>query len=321
MPTLRIKDGHAHRQTKVNELVTIHYRSCNMTSIQSLPTTKYVTLPNGVKLFYREAGSSDNPTFLLLHGFPSSSNQFRNLITALAPRYHILAPDLPGFGFTETPADYAHTFANLADTIDAFLQSQSIKKFAIYIFDYGAPTGLRLALKRPHDILAIVSQNGNAYEDGFGDFWSIVHPLWKGTPTQAVKDEVAGNLLTLGATKFQYETGTPNVEVIDPAAYTLDQALLDRPGQKDIQLGLFIDYQNNVKLYPEFQKWFKESNVPILAIWGKNDVIFIPPGAEAFKRDSKNAEVKFLDAGHFALESSLEEIAGEILVFFSKHHI
>ena len=292
-----------------------------MTSIQNAPMTKYITVSNGVKIFYREAGSRDNPTFLLLHGFPSSSNQYRHLITALAPRYHILAPDLPGFGFTETPADYVHNFANLANTVDAFLESLEIKKFAIYIFDYGAPTGLRLALKRPNDILAIVSQNGNAYEDGFGDFWSVVHPLWKGTPSQAVKDEAAGNLLTLAATRFQYETGTPNIEALNPAAWTLDQALLDRPGQKDVQLGLFIDYQNNVKLYPEFQRFFRESSVPILAIWGKNDVIFIPPGAEAFKRDSKNAEVKLIDAGHFALESDWVEIAEEILAFFAKHHI
>ena len=292
-----------------------------MTSIQNVTTTKYVTVSNGVKIFYREAGSRNDPTFLLLHGFPSSSNQFRRLITALAPRYHILAPDLPGFGFTETPVNYVHNFANLADTVDAFLGSLEIKKFAIYIFDYGAPTGLRLALKRPNDILAIVSQNGNAYEEGFGGFWSFVHPLWKGTPSQAVRDEAAGNLLTLAATRFQYETGTPNIQALDPAPWILDQALLDRPGQKDIQLGLFIDYQNNIPLYPEFQRYFRESDVPILAIWGKNDVIFIPPGAEAFKRDSKTAEVKLIDAGHFALESNLEEIAGEIVTFFAKYRI
>ena len=292
-----------------------------MSSIPNVATTKYIAVSNGVKVFYREAGSRDNPTFLLLHGFPSSSNQFRHLITALAPRYHILAPDLPGFGFTEAPADYVHNFANLANTVDAFLESLDIKKFAIYIFDYGAPTGLRLALKRPKDILAIVSQNGNAYEDGFGDFWSVVHPLWKGTPSPAIRDEAAGNLLTLAATRFQYETGAPNVEALDPAAWTLDQALLDRPGQKDIQLGLFIDYQNNVNLYPEFQRFFRESGVPIFAIWGKNDVIFIPPGAEAFKMDAKDAEVKLIDAGHFALESNLEEIAREILEFFARHHI
>ena len=292
-----------------------------MAAISNIPTTKYVTVSNGVKVFYREAGSTRNPTFLLLHGFPSSSNQFRHLITALAPQYHILAPDLPGFGFTETPSDYIHNFANLASTVEAFLEILNVQKFAIYIFDYGAPTGLRLALKRPADILAIVSQNGNAYNDGFGDFWSVVRPLWDGTPNQTTKDEAAGNLLTFAATKFQYETGTPNIEALDPAAWSLDQALLDRPGQKEIQLSLFIDYQNNVELYPEFQRWFRETNVPILAIWGKNDVIFIPPGAEAYKKDSKNAEVKLIDAGHFALESNVEEIGKEILTFFAKHNI
>jgi pimeloyl-ACP methyl ester carboxylesterase len=291
-----------------------------MSSTQ-IPSTNFVTVPNGVKVFYREAGSRSNPTFLLLHGFPTSSNQFRHLITILSPRYHILAPDLPGFGFTITPPEYIHSFANLANTVDQFLDCLEVKKFAVYIVDYGAPTGLRLALKRPKDILVIISQNGNAYTDGFGDFWAVVHPLWKDGANETVRDEAASNLLTLAATKWQYETGTPKVEALDPAAWTLDQALLDRPGQKEIQLGLFIDYQNNVALYPEFQRWFRESNVPILAIWGKNDLIFIPPGAEAFKRDSKNAEVKLINAGHFALESSVEEVAGEIQKFFTKHRI
>lgn len=289
--------------------------------MSNIPTTKFVTVSNGVKVFYREAGSRKNPTFLLLHGFPTSSNQFRHLITILAPHYHILAPDLPGFGFTETPQDYVHSFDNLANTVDLFLDHLDIKKFAVYIFDYGAPTGLRLALKRPKDIVAIVSQNGNAYEEGLGDFWSTLHPLWKDEKNEAVRNEVAENLLTLAATKWQYETGAANPELLDPAAWTLDQSLLDRPGQKEIQLTLFIDYQTNIKLYPDFQRWFRESNVPILAIWGKNDLIFIAPGAEAFKRDSKNAEVKLIDAGHLALESNLEEISVEIVRFFAKHNI
>jgi len=291
------------------------------TSSQNIPTTAFVTVSNGVKVFYREAGSREHPTFLLLHGFPTSSNQFRHLITLLSPRYHILAPDLPGFGFTETPADYVHNFANLANTVDFFLESQKIKRFAVYIFDYGAPTALRLALKRPNDIMAIISQNGNAYTEGLSAFWESLKPLWQEPNNESIRSGVATSLLTRAPTKWQYETGTTNVASLDPAAWTLDQALLDRPGQKDIQLGYFIDYPNNVKLYPEFQKWFKESNVPILAIWGKNDPFFIPPGAEAYKRDSKNAEVKFVDGGHFALESNLEEIAGEILKFFQKHGI
>jgi len=199
----------------------------------------------------------------------------------LAPRYHLIAPDLPGFGFTETPSDYIHSFANLAITVDLLLNHLKIQKFAIYIFDYGAPTGLRLALKRPKDVLAIVSQNGNAYNEGFGDFWQVVYPLWKDGQNETVRDNAARSLLTLASTKWQYETGAANPELLDPAAWTLDQALLDRPGQKEIQLSLFIDYENNIKFYPDFQRWFRESGVPILAIWGKHDLIFIPPGAEA----------------------------------------
>jgi pimeloyl-ACP methyl ester carboxylesterase len=292
-----------------------------MSTSENIPKTRTLKVSNGVDVFYREAGSKSNPTFLLLHGFPTSSNQFRHLITLLSPFYHILAPDLPGFGFTTTPPEYAHTFANMADTIDSFIEELGIQKFAIYIFDYGAPTGLRLALKRPNDVIAVVSQNGNAYVDGLGQFWDTVRPLWVDNPSKEAFDEAAGSLLTLGATKWQYETGALHPENLDPTAWTLDQALLDRPGQREIQLGLFQDYKNNVKLYPEFQRWFRESNVPILAIWGKNDLIFIPPGAEAFKRDSKNLSVRFVDTGHFALESSLDEISGEILNFFSMHNI
>jgi pimeloyl-ACP methyl ester carboxylesterase len=292
-----------------------------MHQIEVVPTTKFATLSNGVKLFYREAGNPSSPTFLLLHGFPSSSFQYRNLITALAPTYHILAPDLPGFGFTEPPADFPHTFDYLADTVALFLDQLKIRKFAVYIFDYGAPTGLRLALQRPQDILAIISQNGNAYSEGFGDFWQVLQPFWKDPTNQAIRDDVAQKLLTIDATKWQYETGTKDPTAIDPAAWTLDQALLGRPGQRDIQLDLFDNYQTNVKLYPEFHKYFEKSNVPILAIWGKNDPIFIPPGAEAYKRDSKNAEVMFVDAGHFALESNLNEIVDGISRFFEKHRV
>ena len=292
-----------------------------MSSTATIPITGFVTVSNGIKVFYREAGSKTNPTFLLLHGFPSSSNQYRHLITLLAPRYHVVAPDLPGFGFTETPSDYVHNFAHMAETIGLFLDTLKIKKFIVYIFDYGAPTALRLALKRPNDIVAIISQNGNAYEDGLGDFWGVVRPLWGDPPSELERETAAANLLTYAVTKFQYETGTKNVDALDPATWSLDAALLERPGQKDIQLALFIDYQNNVAAYPEFQKWFRESNVPILAIWGKNDPIFIPPGAEAFKRDSKNVVVKLVDAGHFALESNLEEIAGEILDFLSTYKL
>lgn len=292
-----------------------------MHQVEVIPATQFTTLSNGVKLFYREAGKLTNPTFLLLHGFPSSSFQYRNLITALAPKYHILAPDLPGFGFTETPTGVKVTFAYIADTIELFLDQANVKTFAVYIFDYGAPTGLRLALKRPSDVVAIVSQNGNAYTDGLGDFWQVLQPLWKDPANQEIRDDVASKLLTIAATKWQYETGAKDPAAIDPVVYTLDQALLDRPGQKDIQLDLFNDYQTNIKLYPEFHKYFQQTNVPVLAIWGKDDEIFIPPGAGAYKRDSKNAEVKLIDAGHFALESNLNEIVEEIYHFFQKHGI
>lgn len=284
-------------------------------------TTHYVTVSNGTKIFYREAGSKANPTFLLLHGFPTSSNQYRHLIALLSTKYHILAPDLPGFGFTTTPPEFKHSFANLADTIGLFLDALKVQKFAVYIFDYGAPVGLRVALKRPQEVLAIVSQNGNAYKEGLGEFWKTIEPLWQSNPSQQIRDEAASNLLTIGATKWQYETGVPDVDALDPAAYTLDQALLDRAGQKEIQVGFFMDYKNNIAIYPDFHRFFRDTNVPVLAIWGKNDPIFIPPGAEAFKQDVKKLEVKFVDSGHFALESHVEEVAREILAFFDKYSV
>lgn len=292
-----------------------------MHQTELIPTTQIASLSNGVKVFYREAGKPTNPTFLLLHGFPSSSFQYRNLITALAPKYHVIAPDLPGFGFTEYPADVKPTFAYIADTVGLFLDQLKVKKFAMYIFDYGAPAGLRLALKRPHDITAIISQNGNAYTDGLGDFWDMLKPFWADPTNAAIRDDLASKLLTIDATKWQYETGTQDLSALDPAAWTMDQTLLDRPGQQDIQLDLFNDYPNNIKMYPDFHAYFRATNVPILAIWGKNDPCFIPPGAEAYKRDSKNVEVKLVDAGHFALESNLNEIVDEIYHFLGKHGV
>lgn len=290
-----------------------------------MPTTqiKTISLPkSGVRIFYREQ-SPDNAlipekVILLLHGFPSSSHQYRNLIPLLASRYRVVAPDLPGFGFTEAPASFKYTFEKLTSTMAEFLNELSISKFSIYIFDYGAPVGLRLALERPNDIEAIISQNGNAYAEGFGDVWGPIQELWASKNSAEYRSKVATAMLNFETTKFQYENGTPETKVIAPESYTLDYALLERPGNKEIQLDLFMDYKNNIALYDKFQEYFRTSQVPLLAIWGKNDVFFIPPGAEAFKRDLPNATIKFLDAGHFAVESDTEAISQEVVKFLNE---
>lgn len=287
------------------------------------PTTTLntVPLPTGEKIFYRTAGLIDAPTILLLHGFPSSSHQYRNLIPLLATKYRVIAPDLPGFGFTELPSTYKYSFDNIAKTIGTFLETipSPPEKYSIYIFDYGAPTGLRLALSKPSAVSTIFSQNGNAYVEGLSAFWDPIKKYWASDSTED-REALAG-FLKIEGTKWQYETGTPNPNSIAPETYTLDQALMDRPGNKDIQLDLFKDYENNVKLYPEFHKFFRESQVPLLAVWGKDDEIFPPPGAEAFKRDLPNAEIHLLDAGHFAVETETEEIARLMLAFLEKNGI
>lgn len=277
---------------------------------------------DGLKVFYRHAGSPSAPTILLLHGFPSSSHQFRNLIPLLASKYHVVAPDLPGYGFTVVPPerDYKYTFANFATTIGAFLDALAIKKFAVYIFDYGAPTGLRLALKRPDAVAAIISQNGNAYVEGFGEsFWAPVKKYWA-TGSQQDGDALR-QFFELPATKWQYTNSAKDPDAIAPEAWTLDQALMDREGNKDIQLAIFYDYRTNVPLYPAFQEYFRTSDVPVLAAWGKNDEIFVAPGAEAFKKDVKKLEVKYLDAGHFAIETNEETVAGWIDDFLVKFDV
>ncbi|KAF4635539.1 hypothetical protein G7Y89_g2557 [Cudoniella acicularis] len=279
---------------------------------------------DGVNIFYRTTGPqiSSAPVLLLLHGFPSSSHQYRSLIPLLEngseQKYRIIAPDLPGFGFTEVPAsrNYSYTFENLTTTIEAFLDALSIKKFSVYVFDYGAPTGYRLALRRPDAIQAIITQNGNAYEEGLSSFWDPLRTLWK-SGSDADKEPLRGGALSLEALKWQYTHGT-DASKIAPEAYWLDFALLQRPGNQDIQLGLFYDYRKNVELYPKFQEYFRTSKVPILAVWGKNDDIFLPEGAEAFRRDSEGVEVKLIDAGHFAVESNGEEIATSVVDFLRR---
>ncbi|KAF2118096.1 alpha/beta hydrolase fold protein [Lophiotrema nucula] len=285
--------------------------------------TRYLTLASGENVFWREAGSIEKPTILLLHGFPSSSHQFRNLIPLLATKYRLIAPDLPGFGFTTVPANYTYTFDNIAHTISAFLAAvpHPPSKYSIYIFDYGAPTGLRLALQHPDKIQAIVSQNGNAYLEGLGAFWDPIRALWADNSTQ--HRDALRPFLTIDGTKGQYTTGedATKVDEIPPESYWLDQSLMERDGNKEIQLDLFYDYQNNLPLYPKFQEYFRKTQVPLLAVWGKNDPIFVPPGAEAFKRDLPDAEVRLLDAGHFLLELHGEEVAELIAGFLEKNKI
>lgn len=251
---------------------------------------------DGVTIFYREAGAPDAPVVLLLHGFPTSSFQYRELIPRLADRYRVIAPDLPGFGFTEVPEkrNYKYTFDALGQTILAFTDALNLKRYALYVFDYGAPTGFRLAMARPERVTAIVSQNGNAYEDGLGDAWAPIRRYWS-EPTAANREVVRQAALSPEGIRFQYLEGVPHPERIAPEGYTLDQALTARPGNTDIQLDLFLDYANNVKLYPAFQEYFRKSKPPLLAIWGKHDPFFIPPGAEAFRRDNPNASGPHMD--------------------------
>jgi pimeloyl-ACP methyl ester carboxylesterase len=277
----------------------------------AIPRVAFHTVEaDGVSVFYREAGPKNAPTVLLLHGYPTSSHQYRELIPRLATRYRVIAPDLPGFGFTVVPEarQYKYTFAAIAETIGAFVDVLGLKRYALYVFDYGAPTGFRLAMAHPERVTVIVSQNGNAYEEGLGDAWAPIRRYWS-DPSSENREFLRNAILTLEGTKFQYETGVPNPASIAPESYTLDQALLDRPGNQEIQLDLYLDYASNVALYPKFQAYFREYKPPLLAIWGKNDLFFIPPGAEAFRRDNPNAVVQFLDTGHFALETHVEEIA------------
>jgi pimeloyl-ACP methyl ester carboxylesterase len=273
---------------------------------------------DGSKIFYREAGPTDSPAILLLHGFPTSSHMFRNLIPTLAERYHVVAPDLPGFGFSDAPdrKRFPYTFEQLAKTIDTFTQSIGLERYAIYVFDYGAPVGLRLALAHPERITAIISQNGNAYEEGLSQGWNPIQKYWK-EPTPSNRAALR-DFLTPQATKSQYLHGVKDETLLAPEAYTLDSALLSRPGNDEIQLDLFLDYASNVALYPKFQEYFRTKQPPLLAVWGKNDPFFLPPGAEAFKRDNSNAEVHFYDTGHFALETHHQEIAGAIRDFLDR---
>lgn len=278
---------------------------------------RYATV-EGSKIFYREAGPREAPAILLLHGFPTSSHMFRKLIPELAERYHVVAPDLPGFGFSDAPdrRQFRYTFERLAEVIGRFTEAIGLARFAIYVFDYGAPVGLRLALSHPERITAIISQNGNAYVQGLSQGWNPIQKYWS-EPTAANRTALR-EFLTPAATRSQYLHGVADETLMAPEAWTLDSALLARPGNDEIQLDLFLDYASNVALYPKFQEYFRTRRPPLLAVWGKNDPFFLPPGAEAFRRDVPEAEVRFYETGHFALETHCREIAAAIGEFLER---
>src|SRR5215472_2798429 len=274
------------------------------TTAESIVITRYRTIDvDGLKLFYREAGASEAPALLLLHGFPTSSHMYRDLIPALADRYHVVAPDLPGFGFTEAPERkrFKYSFEHLAEVIERFTEGLGLDRYALYVFDYGAPIGFRLAIRHPERITAVISQNGNAYLQGLSEGWNPIQAYWK-EPTPENRAALRA-FLKPEATEWQYRHGVPTPERLSPDTWTLDAALLARSGNDEIQLDLFGDYQSNVALYPKFQEYFRTQRPPLLAVWGKNDPFFLPAGAEAFRKDNPDAEVHLLDAGHFALES------------------
>ena len=272
---------------------------------------------NGLKVFYREAGPSDARKLLLMHGYPSASHMFRDLIPLLADQFYLVAPDFPGFGQSEMPerSKCTYTFANIADTLARFTEVIGLKKFAIYIFDYGAPVGLRMALGMPDRIRAIISQNGNAYEEGLSNGWDPVRAYWKDA-SQANRNALR-DFLKPETTTFQYTHGVANPSQVSPDGRSLDDFYLARPGAGELQLDLLKDYASNVALYPRFQEYFRKHQPPLLAVWGKNDPFFLPAGAEAFKRDIREASVQFLDTGHFALETHHREIADAIVPFLA----
>jgi pimeloyl-ACP methyl ester carboxylesterase len=273
------------------------------------------TTIDGHRVFYREAGNPRHPTLLLLHGFPTSSHMFRNLIPLVADRFHVVAPDYLGFGFSDMPdrAVFRYTFDNLTAIVAGFCDGLGLDRYAMYAFDYGAPIGYRLAMNRPERVTAIISQNGNAYEEGLGSAWELNRRYWR-DPSEANRAALRA-YLTPARTKWQYLNGVSDGMLMAPESYTLDSALLARPGADEIQLDLFLDYASNVALYPKFQQYFAARRPAFLAVWGKNDASFLPPGAEAFRRDIPDAEIHFFDTGHFALETHGAEIAAAIRSF------
>jgi pimeloyl-ACP methyl ester carboxylesterase len=281
-------------------MTTLHYRKVDV---------------NGVGIFYREAGTPSAPNLLLLHGFPSASHMFRDLIPLLADRYHIVAPDLPGFGQSDM-VGRGLTFDRIASTIDRFTEIVGLDRYAVYVFDYGAPTGFRLAMKHPERITAIISQNGNAYEEGLSGGWTPIRAYWENA--SPANREALRAFLKPETTVWQYTHGVADPTAVSPDGYSLDNFYMARPGADEVQLDLFGDYKSNVALYPAFQEYFRTHQPRFLAVWGRNDPFFLPPGAEAFKRDIPNAIVRFVDSGHFALETHATEIAGAIADFLAR---
>ncbi|HYO82013.1 MAG TPA: alpha/beta hydrolase [Bryobacteraceae bacterium] len=284
-----------------------------------MAVTHYRTRKVGeVEVFYREAGPADAPVLLLLHGFPSASHMFRDLIPELADQYRLIAPDLPGFGQTKAPSpgEFTYSFDALAEVIDGFVDALGLRRYAIYIFDYGAPTGLRVAMKHPERVTAIISQNGNAYVDGFSDEWGAWQAYWR-DPSATNREACRASLSPATIRKWQYGTGS-DPELLSPDGYELDIAYMARPGAEEIQLDLILDYRSNVALYPAFQAYFREHRPPLLAVWGRHDPAFIPAGAEAYRKDPPEAEVHLLDAGHFALETHCREIAAHVRDFLRR---
>jgi len=277
----------------------------------------HTTDVKGVNVFYRESGPPDAPKLLLLHGFPTAGHMFRDLIPQLADRFHVVAPDLIGFGQSAMPdrKSFTYTFETLTDVIEGFTDAVGFDRYALYVFDYGAPTGFRLAVRRPEAIMAIVSQNGNAYTEGLSDGWNPIRAYWK-DPTRANRDAIR-SMVQPETTVWQYTHGVPDPSLVSPDGYTLDNHYLARAGADEIQLDLLLDYASNVELYPAFQEYFRTRNPALLAIWGRNDPFFLPAGAEAFKRDIPGANVQLLDTGHFALETHADEIAAAIRRFLT----
>jgi pimeloyl-ACP methyl ester carboxylesterase len=284
-------------------MTSIHYRKADV---------------DGLRVFYREAGPIDATALLLLHGFPSAGHMFRDLIQALSDRFRVVAPDLPGFGQSDMPSrdKFSYTFAKLAEVIERFTEVIGLARFAIYAFDYGAPTGFRLAVRHPERIAAIISQNGNAYEEGLSDGWNPIRAYWQ-DPSQANRNALR-SFLAPETTIWQYTHGVSHATHVSPDGYSLDNFYLARPGADEVQLDLFGDYKSNVAMYPDFQAYFRKHKPPFLAVWGKHDPFFLPAGADAFKRDMPGAEVRFLDTGHFAIETHCDEIAEAIREFLPR---
>ena len=273
---------------------------------------------DGFKIFYREAGRKGAPKLLLLHGFPSSGHMFRDLIPLLSDDFHIVAPDLPGFGQSDMPSHdtFKYTFDHIADVIERFTEVIGFDRFAVYVFDYGAPTGLRIAAKHPERITAIISQNGNAYEEGLSDGWNPIRAYWQDASEK--NREALRGFLSPETTRWQYTHGVSDEAAVPPDGSALDSFYMARPGADEVQLDLFGDYKSNVALYPAFQEYFRKHKPRLLAVWGKHDPFFLPPGAEAFKRDIPDADIRFYDTGHFALETHASEIAAAIGEFLSR---